>query len=230
MKTKTKQSLRDKIPGYVNHSLSTQERDEVEKGLSQDPQARVDLEAWRKIETAMINQPQRMPSSLVRQRLVASLHATRQFDEKRVNWEWGIVSGAFLTIAIMVLLWLAVRPGVVLQWSHERDGVTVYRIYRANQGSSQYTLIKEIPAQAGQMHYSFVDGFIFPGKNYVYSVEGLRSNGEKSLSSVVNGRAVDVIPAQLALLVASLVLGYGIVMFIRIWPAAPLRRNAAVMF
>lgn len=214
---KAQHSLREKFPWYVNHSLSSQEQDEVKNTINQDAQARSEIEAWQQIRSAMISLPQQVPSPLVRQRVMTLIHSPISGKKQASQWGWSFLAGALLTFSMLILLWLALRPGVVLQWSLERDGMTSYRIYRASLGSSQFELIKEIPARADRQQYSFVDAFVLPGRNYVYRVEGVRSDGVTSLSPIVTGGSRDVIPGQLSVIMTSLIVGYGIVIFLRNW-------------
>jgi len=202
--------FRKLLPWYVNGSLSEHEREEVEAGISRDDRARVEVEAWKQIQTVVTSQPQRMPSPVVRQRLMAIIRVPTASYTKVTQPSWSLLAGALLTLSVLILLWLVVRPGVVLQWSLERDGMSSYRIYRASQGSSQFELVTEIPAQANRLRYNFVDALLMPGRNYIYRVEGIQADGVSTFSQIVNGRSQDVILGQLALILTSMIVGYGI--------------------
>lgn len=225
MSKKPKQSLNKLFPWYVNNSLSDQEREAVDSIIKNDPQARIEIEAWKKIRITMTNQPQKIPSPMVRQRLMTSIRTPSEMKVQKSRWIWNLASGALLTLSIFILLWLAVRPGVVLQWSLARDGITGYRIYRTPLGKNQFDLIKDVPAQANRLQYYYVDAFILPGANYIYRVEGIRSDGTTIQSTIVNGRARDVMPSQVELFLSSIILGYGIVIFSKKWSMIAQRKT-----
>jgi hypothetical protein len=214
---KSQQSFRKLLPWYVNRSLSALECEAVEAGISRDDRARAEVDAWKQIQTAVTSQPQRMPSSQVRQRLMAIIREPTASFTRVTRPSWSLFAGALLTLSVLILLWLAVRPGVVLQWSLERDRMTSYRIYRASHGSSQFELVTEIPAQANRLRYSFVDALLMPGRNYIYRVEGIHADGVSTFSQIVNSHSQDVLPGQLALILTSVIIGYGIVIVMRQW-------------
>jgi hypothetical protein len=211
---KSLRSIRKLIPWYINGSLSPNEVKEVSFVIRQDDQVRNEYEAWKQIHAAVTSQEQRVPSAVVRQQIMSSLLRPNVNRGMLGESSRYLLAGALLTLTILILLWLAVRPGVVLQWSIERDGMTSYRVYRASPGSNQFELIKEVTAQTEQYQYRFIDTLLIPGKNYIYRVEGIRSNGVATLSQVVNSSALDILPGQLALILTSIIIGYGVVIFI----------------
>jgi hypothetical protein len=204
---KPNRSIRKLIPWYINDSLSPSEQGVVKSGISGDDGARTDFEAWKQIHLAVISQDQQVPSVLVHQRIMANLHESPLARGKYTWSGWNLLAGTLLTLSVLILLWLAVQPGVVLQWSLNGDGVTSYRIYRAMQGSSQYEMLKEIPARVNQWEYDFVDTLLVPGKNYKYRVEGIGADGASAYSRSVDGRYLDILPGQLALILARRVVG-----------------------
>jgi hypothetical protein len=57
----------------------------------------------------------------------------------------------------LLVLWGIVRPGVLLEWSVEGSGLAAYRIYRAEEGSAEFQLLEEIPAETGAGRYRYID-------------------------------------------------------------------------
>lgn len=217
---KTKQRLFENIPWYVNKSLPAKESIEIEKEVNRDTHARDQKTAWEQIQTALINQPIKNPPPIVEQRVFASIHESSiKVTQKRYGG-WEFLSGILLTVSILIILWLAIQPGVVLQWSSKPDGVIAYRIYRTTKINNQFELIKEIPFRSGNQQYNFVDCLLYPGQKYLYKVEEVHSNGKISSSPIVNGHSEDVFPAQLALLVTSIIAGFGLVIFTKKLPLA----------
>jgi hypothetical protein len=212
---KSLRSIRKLIPWYINGSLSPDEAEEVAYVIKQDDRARIEYEAWKHIHAAVASQEQRVPSAVDRQQIMSSLHQPNLYKGILGQSSRNLLAGALLTLSILILLWLVVRPGVVLQWSIEKDGMTSYRIYRASQGSSQYEMLKEIPTQANQWRYNFVDTLLVPGRNYIYRVEGIGADGVSAHSRTVNGRSLDILPSLLVLILASMIVGYGIVIVVQ---------------
>jgi hypothetical protein len=219
MNWKLKPAIRKLIPFYVNGTLSEKEKKAVEGAINNDEQARGEVDAWIHIQSVISDQPQQDPSPMIWQRVLAAAHTTERGRQSSLPVYQGFLAGAKLTISILVSLWLVIRPGVMLQWSVERDGMINYRIYRASQGSSQFELIKEVTAQIDRSRYNYVDTSLIPGKDYVYRVEAIPPTGAPTFSQVVQGRYLEILPGQLAILLTSIITGYGIVFLIHSWPA-----------
>ena len=214
---KSQRTSKELLPFYVNGSLAPKESKDVDVVLTKNDWARADVDSWKGIQTAITNQPQRNPSSFVWQRVVAVIHEPVGNRQQMAQMHLGLLAGLLLAFCILILLWFTVRPGVVLQWSLDQDGINSYRIFRASHGSNQFELITEIASQNNRMTYTYVDAFLIPGKDYIYRVEGVRVNGESVFSQKIPGRYLEILPGQLALIFTSLVAGFGITFLGQYW-------------
>jgi hypothetical protein len=215
---KRRKPLRWLITRYIKGSQPVKEPGIVDPSTQHDDRTSDDVKNFDLIRTVTINQPLVEPSPLVRQRIMTLIHESDIVIAPRYRVEWNVIAGSFLTLIILVLLWLTARPGMALQWSLEHDGISIFRIYRAAQGSNQFELLKEIPAQTNQLQYRFVDSILIPGKDYRYRVEGVRSNGVSTFSQVVDGSFLDLLPGQLALLLSSIIVSVEIMLIMHRWP------------
>jgi len=207
------QNLSELFPWYVNGTLSPSEREKVEARLGEQKEACTELRAWQTLQAGMASQPALSPSPIVRQRVLAAIRQPLATHRSRFS-AIHLMGGTALSLCILILLWLAVRPGVVLQWSVEKDGVEEFKIYRASQESDSFELVGKVSARSERSAYTFVDTLLVPGRVYTYRVEGLHPDGVTAFSPVVTGRSLDALPAQMALLLTSAVLGYGIALFV----------------
>ncbi len=189
----------DLLPWYLNHSLSAAEQAVAEDQARRSPQL---LRSWQDVRQAAISQPSRMPADIVRQRvLVQASGATRS---RRVPRWLPVVSGAVVTVLVLLLLWSVVRPGIDLQWSVAGRLPIAFRVYRAPAGSDRFEIVREIPAQSGMMDYSFIDTALLPGQRYQYRVEAVNVG---TVSATIAANGADVLPAQLAIVLSSLLIG-----------------------
>jgi hypothetical protein len=203
-----KKSIQDPqvlLPWYANDTLTPDERRAVEDWLHARPDADRPIAAWRCLRAAAIDQPFASPSPDVRRQLLARAAAARRPRPIHLSWAWA--SGALTAIIVLVVWWIAVQPGIRLHWSISDDGATAYRIYRALDGSQQFNLLSEVPARPGTRSYSFVDTSPVPGQTYTYLVEVVNSGGALDQRTIA-GNGLDILPAQLALVVASIAIGY----------------------
>jgi len=161
------------------------------------------------LKQVVSQQPVETPPVLTRTQLLTAVSGEREAGGRRrsaVNWAaWGAMS-----IAILVLLWGIVKPGIVLQWNWQNGDVTTFEVYRAPEGSDEFTLVSQIPTQEAYTEYTFVDPKLVPGETYTYRIEGVTSSGQSKFTQAVTDNASSALPGQLALLVASLGLAYGI--------------------
>lgn len=201
-KRRSQQNPSNLLPWYANHTLSDAERATVDEWLKTDPHAADRLADVNTLRSAIGAQPRLAPSPLVRQQLLAKV-ATRQRAARRPAW----LVGSAVALVLLVALWAVIQPGIALQWSVAGTGVSTYRIYRAVAESTDFNLLSEIPASESARAYSFTDVTSLPGQTYTYVVEAVTVDGETTLSPVAMGRGADVLPAQLALVLTSLVAG-----------------------
>jgi hypothetical protein len=125
---KSRRYFRKLLPWFINDTLSAHEREKVETVIKGDELLRTEGETWMRIRTAVNNQPQREPSPLVWPRVMASIHESLGAKRQTALSNLSILAGALMTLTVLILLWLTVQPGFVLQWSLEKDGMTSYRI------------------------------------------------------------------------------------------------------
>jgi hypothetical protein len=200
---------RQLLPWYVNGSLSAREQRVVERWLAEETGAAEELAAWQRLRTAVHDQPRQEPPAAVRRRVMAQAASRRRSQTaprtQRRTWAWG----AALSLVVLVLLWAVVRPGIVLQWEVNTGPVTTFRIYRAPVGSADFELVREVAARPGERAYTYVDPRALPGRTYVYRVEGVGAAGlVRSAAVTISG--LEALPAQVAVVLVSLLVGYGL--------------------
>lgn len=214
-------ALRELLPWYVNGTLGVKERQAVERWLREDPQAAAELADWQRLQAALAGQPLRAPSPALRRQVLTRAHGApaRPFLP---GWAWGVA----LAVVALALLWFAVRPGVVLQWSVNDGPLSAFRVYRAPVGSGDFVLLDELPARPDARQYTYVDARLLPWQDYVYRVEGVGQAGALS-SPAITVRGLEALPAQAAVLLASLFVGCAAALLIPRWRPA-WRLTAAV--
>jgi hypothetical protein len=208
----------DLLPWYANGTLTAAEREAVERWLRQSPEAPAKLAGWQQLRAVVTGQVQQTPPPSVWQQVMARARAksaTRRQTQAlpRLTWAWG----AALAMAILVLLWGTIQPGIVLQWSVSDGPLSAFRVYRAPLGSADFDLLHEMPAHPGVRQYTYVDARPWPTQTYVYRVEGVRQGGQSALSQAITANALDALPGQLAILFTSLITGYGAVILAQRW-------------
>lgn len=172
---------------HLNSTLSPDEAREVEAALASDPVAEADAAAWRALRTAVTGQPVAAPPPAMLSRLIEQVRVTERAtpiqstQAWRWSWAWAWAGGALVALAVIALLWAAVQPGTVLAWSAQGP-VQAFRVYRAAAGTAEFSLVDEVPAEAGVTAYTFVDSRIWPGA-YVYRVEAVGREAAVSLAT-----------------------------------------------
>jgi hypothetical protein len=193
------------LPWYANRTLSATERATVETWLKTRPAAMAQLAAVDSLRSAISAQPGIAPSPAVRRQLLARLKTGRRAPARLARSAWWL--GSVVAVVLLVALWMVVQPGIALQWSVAGNGASAYRVYRAPAESEEFSLLSEVPAQVDTRAYTFTDVTSLPGQTYTYVVEMMTNNGQSLASQAVIGRGLDVLPAQLALVLTSLVAG-----------------------
>jgi hypothetical protein len=174
------------------------------------------------LRQAVIDQPLEKPDARVRQRVFSQIQAQNRTKMEPTTGKWGTLgwlSAILFTLAIAILLWVAVQPGVRLEWSVNGEGLAGYRVYRAAQGSDTYELIGVVPYQQNLTQYSFVDAMLLPGQVFIYKVEGVGISGDLALSRSIASSPFVALPGQLAILFSSLVVGVTLTLLIQNWPS-----------
>jgi hypothetical protein len=195
-KKQSSHDVHDLLPWSLNHSLPDSERPAAEEQARQAPQR---LAAWQVVRSAALSQPQRVPSAAVRRCVLDQAKAR----SKMPRW-LPALSGVILAVLTLLLLWNAVQPGIGLQWSVRGAVPTAFRVYRAPAGSDRFEFVREIPAQSGTLDYRYVDTALWPGQTYQYRVEAVNA---ESASATIAANGADLLPAQLAIILSSLLIG-----------------------
>jgi hypothetical protein len=193
------------LPWYANHTLSATERATVETWLKTRPAATVQLAAVDGLRSAISVQPGSAPSPAIRRQLLARIKTERRAPARLARSAWWL--GPAVAVLLLVALWAVVQPGIALQWSVAGSGASAYRVYRAPVDSEEFSLLSEVPAQVDTRVYNFIDVTSLPGQTYTYVVEGVANTGQSLVRQTVIGRGLEALPAQLALVLTSLVAG-----------------------
>ncbi len=204
------------LPWYITQTLPNDEREAVETWLKTQPNATDQLAAVSALRSSISAQSKLAPSPLVRQQLLAQISVQQPGTQRLARYlarpAWLI--GSAVAFVLLVVLWLVVQPGIALQWSVAGTGASAYRVYRAPVDSQEFNLLSEIPAQHDAQAYSFTDITSLPGQTYTYVIEAVTSTGQTTLSPLAVGHGLDVLPAQLALILTSLVAGTAAMVFV----------------
>jgi hypothetical protein len=189
----------DLLPWYLNHSLPGTERSAAEEQARRSAQT---MSAWQAVRLAALSQPSHLPKPVVRQRVLAQARTT--FPARRMPRWLPVLSGVIFAVLALLLLWNVVQPGISLQWSVNGVMPTAFRVYRAPEGSDRFEILREIPAKSGIMNYSYVDTALWPGQTYEYRVEAVN---DRMVSATVAATGAEILPAQLAIILSSLLIG-----------------------
>jgi hypothetical protein len=125
--------------------------------------------------------------------------------------------GTAVALAVLVVLWTLLQPGIQLQWAVDGGTPAAFRIYRAPAGSADFGLLGEVPAEPAVQAYSYVDARLWPAQTYMYRVEAVGAEGEAAASRAITADARTVLPAQLAILLTSLIVGCAAVVVVQRW-------------
>lgn len=194
------------LPWYVNHTLSPDEEHAAEEAAQQHPG---ELAVWQTVRLAMLSQPQRVPSATVR-RQIMSLARQPQPSLWRTRW-LPVFSGLTLALLALVVLWNVVRPGIGLQWSISGETPAAFQVYRAPLGSDHFEIVQQVPARPDALTYTFIDTALWPGQAYQYRVVAANvaasSARMDAISATIAANSAEALPAQLTIILSSLLLG-----------------------
>jgi hypothetical protein len=209
------QKMRDWYPDYLNGRLPRWQARLVERWLAGSRAAREYAANLAHLQNSVrLAAPEELPSAEVWQGIAARLTpaAPRAAQSRaRTVWAAGLAVCALLVLA----LWSALPPGIVLQWSVQGDAPQAFHVYRAERMGEtdiealDFALVEEMPAAAGSPAYRFMDVRLVPGHSYVYRVDALDENGQLLTSQVAAGNGWDALPGQLALVMALTITAYG---------------------
>ena len=91
-------------------------------------------------------------------------------------------------------------PGLQVSWSLEGNAPEAFRGYRAPAESSsleEFTLIGELPVEAGIDQYGYTDLRLVPGQQFKYLVEAVDESGFSVTSQALVGDSLEALPRQL---------------------------------
>jgi hypothetical protein len=212
--THSDEDIQGLLPQYASGSLSPAERQQVETWLEKHPGLSSEVVFWQELQAGLQSQPQTAPRQEVWQGLSHQV-ALQQRQAKRNAIS--ILAGLALAGFSLVILWLTIRPGVLLQWTVSGTDQLTYQVYRAPAGSQDFVLLGEVHGTSGVTQYSFLDALFLPGQSYVYRVEGVSPSGLAVVSQGVVSQSIAALPGQLAILLASLLVGYLAASLARNW-------------
>ncbi len=214
----TAREARELLPWYVTGKLSAVEKAQVDLWLEQTPHARAELAEWKALRDHIVGQKLFSPSKLVFSRIIARIHSQPKARLLNITpWlSWSL--GAALTLLVLVILWISIRPGVALEWAVNNNSLASFRIYRSALGSDSFKLITQVPAQSDTLKYSYIDTHLIPGRSYVYRVEGMEGDDFIAVSQAITSSPLAALPGQLAILFTSLIIGYCGITLYQYWP------------
>jgi hypothetical protein len=171
---------------------------------------------WDKLRAAVAEQPEVEPSPDLRRRVLAQIRV-READDLAPppswwTWAWG-VAVALLTMAI---LWFALKPGIVLEWTAQTTEISAtFVLSRAPAGTRDFQRLHTFASREANQRYRYVDVAVWPGRTYVYRVAAY--NGGRMLDQrtlTVAGHVA--LPGQIAVLVTGVLAGYGSVLLVKV--------------
>jgi len=213
------QWLEQLLPWYVNGTLGARERRRIERYLQAEgpasAAARAQLEAWQAIQAAVqAEEPGAAPSARLRGCVLGAVHARAVQRPAASRLRAGVrrltlAAGALAALLALVVLWSALQPGVVLQWSVTAGTPTAFQVYRAPLGARELRPVAKVAARPEAREYIFRDARLVALGRYVYRVEGIAPDGSAIPSPTITVNALEALPAQAAVLLASLLAGWG---------------------
>ncbi|MGC9398600.1 MAG: hypothetical protein ACP5HM_05630 [Anaerolineae bacterium] len=171
-----------------------------------------DLIGWETLREAVAGQPQAAPSPAVERALLAKI---RVREAERLapppswwTWVWGVA----VALLVSVVLWAALKPGIVVSWTVQAERPTTFRLLRASSATGDFRRLHTFEAAQAPRRYRYVDVYVWPGRTYVYRIEAERSaRPDDQRTLVVPGYLA--LPGQLAVLATGLLVGYGATIF-----------------
>lgn len=206
------------LPWHINRTLGENEARQVEAWLESSLEARIGYHKLKKIAQSVGEQPVGHLNPGVWQLL---LQKARRPAPLMSFWLSGMnfwIIAAAIALAVMLSLWAALKPGIVLNWSVSGDIPETFRVYRSRPGAASYELIQEIASQPGVTNYRFIDLRLAPLNTFVYRVEGRVSGGGIALSQSVLAPPLPAFFAQLALFLTGLLVSLTLMTILELLP------------
>ena len=117
-----------------------------------------------------------------------------------------------------IVLWRALPPGLEISWALDVPAPESFRVYRSPvNGSSgdDFSLIGELPVEAGVDRYDYIDLRLVPGQRFKYQVEAVDGSGNAITSQALIGDTLEALPRQLIFFAIFAVLLVAIVSMVR---------------
>lgn len=219
--SKMPHSIKQLLPWYANNSLAHRDRQLVEKYLLRNPALKSEVELSREVYRIIKDSPLPPPSSDVYPKVI-NMVGSREIKPVKTRYHT-IALG--LAVIIMGLLWIIIRPGIVLEWSIHTDHVREFRVYRSIEGVDKNELIDSLPVLPDSDKYYYIDALLLPWNSYTYTVEGVEFDDHQAIRASVTRSALDILPGQVALIAFSLFLGYCIASVINLHFSSILMAN-----
>lgn len=198
-------SPKTNLPWHLAGSLSPEEEQSLRTWLDDNPDGVDELKRYERLKLHVASQAANRPAPEVHQQLINRIHAERETSKilQRLSWVWGVG----MALAVFLIFWGWLQPGVVMGWTVQPGDWDTFRIYRAAAASGEYALLDEIPAEPGFINYRYIDLGTLPGMHYHYQIEGIQQDGRVTLSQPVQGNSIETLPMWLAMLLISVCLG-----------------------
>jgi len=168
------------------------------------------------LQSVVKNQQSLTPLDSIRINLLSAVKSDRRTPIGNTNhWtytlRWAIGFG--MAVFVFAVLWVIVKPGVILGWTVQGYQPVLYRVYKEVSSNEKRELIHEVNGLPGEESYKFVDLFTFPAVNYTYTVDGLSTNGHVITSQTTVVDTTSILPNQIAIILVSLIFGVCAVIF-----------------
>jgi hypothetical protein len=134
-----------------------------------------------------------------------------------VPWLVRLAWGTAVGLAVLVLLWFVLQPGIVLDWTVQGEPALAFRVYRAPVGTADFGLVGEVLAEPAVQRYRYVDARPWLGWSYDYRVEVVGQDGRPVVSHATTAGVQDALPGQLSVLLTSVLSGLVAVWLAQSW-------------
>ncbi|MDX1616728.1 MAG: hypothetical protein R3300_20645 [Candidatus Promineifilaceae bacterium] len=199
------QELRQWLPNYLNGHLGRPQRWLVQIWLRWSSDGRAHLATHRAVRRAARRQPIADPDPELLSQIRARVLARTQPRPVPTSAKRPVLARRFfvfvellLVLLAVALIWQALPPGNVLQWTHNAPAET-FRVYRApiSEAQDNYVLVREIPADPQDESYQILDLQLTPGQDYIYRIEAVQPSGFLAVSDPIVASAGSTLARQL---------------------------------
>ena len=174
------------------------------------------INKYKNLRVVLKTQHNLEPSRVVKTRIMTSIGMQRQRvsnsgSSRFSNW----LIGFGISIMVFSLMWLAVKPGLILGWSINHNLPAVFRVYRSSALDEARVLVREVQTESDDNSYQFKDIFLTLPVQYTYTIEVVGPNGKTVDSESLSVDTSIVLLTQLGIVSISLLLGWEFVMFLK---------------